>query len=202
MLMLNSLQGNNFLKSIVAGICVSLGCLCYLSVENRIIGSLLFSVGIISIIIYGLNLYTGKIGLVKSIGDLIDSIIYFFGNMVGSTIIYFLMLSTPIYIKIRVPLENIVADKVAMPYSDLFILGVICGILMLFATKCTKNLIMPILCISVFILIGAEHSVADSFYLLALNDMFMYYKMLAVIALGNACGAIIINRMITETENK
>ena len=60
--MLDSIQNNNFQKSIMAGICVSLGCICYLSINDKLIGSLLFSIGLFSIFTYDLNLYTGKIG--------------------------------------------------------------------------------------------------------------------------------------------
>lgn len=195
-LKLDSIKDNNFYKSIVSGICVSLGCICYLSIENKIVGAFLFSVGIISIITYGLTLYTGRIGVVKSLSDVIDSILYLFGNMCGSMITYCIMQLTPIYNKIQEPLQNIVAYKTSLSLSELFILGMFCGALMLFATKNTKNLILPVLCIAVFILIGAEHSVANSFYMLATNDVFLYLKNIVVVALGNATGSIIINKMI------
>ena len=196
---LESIQSNNFLKSIVAGMCVSMGCICYLSIENKIIGAFLFSVGIISIITYRLNLYTGRIGLVKSLSDIIDCIIYLFGNMLGCGIIYFLAAFTPIYLKIQEPLQVIVSNKMNLSLLQLFVLGIFCGVLMLFATKNTKNFILPVLCIATFILIGAEHSVADSFYLLALNDTFLYLKIIVTVALGNAVGAIIVNRMMEES---
>ena len=195
-LKLDSIKDNNFYKSIVSGICVSLGCICYLSIENKIVGAFLFSVGIISIITYGLTLYTGRIGVVKSLSDVIDSILYLFGNMCGSMITYCIMQLTPIYNKIQEPLQNIVAYKTSLSLLELFILGMFCGVLMLFATKNTKNLILPVLCIAVFILIGAEHSVANSFYMLSTNDIFLYLKNIVVVALGNATGSIIINKMI------
>lgn len=193
---LKSIQDNNFLKSIVAGMCISIGCICYLLIENKIVGAFLFAVGILSIIVYHLNLYTGKIGLIESISDLIDCIIYLFGNMFGCGVIYFLLALTPIYLKIQEPLKIIVNNKMNIHVIGLFVLGIFCGILMLFATKFTERLILPIFCIATFILIGAEHSVADSFYLLELNNGFVYFKTIIIIALGNAVGAITVNRMI------
>lgn len=80
--MLDSIQNNNFQKSIMAGICISLGCICYLSINDKLIGSLLFLIGLFSIFTYDLNLYTGKIGKVKSFIDLLNCIIYLFGNMI------------------------------------------------------------------------------------------------------------------------
>lgn len=187
---------NNFLKSIMAGMCISIGCICYLSVDNKVIGSLLFSVGLLAILTYEFNLYTGKIGQVKSLKDIYNCFIYLIGNMYGCAITYGLMMLSPIYNNIYDKLLFIAANKLLIPLHELFILGVICGILMLFATKNKSNIVLTMFCVAVFILIGAEHSVADSFYLLACNDVFRYLEIILTVALGNATGAIIVNNII------
>jgi len=43
---------------------IGVGAVIYLSLENKVIGALLFSVGLLSICCLGLNLFTGKIGYV------------------------------------------------------------------------------------------------------------------------------------------
>ena len=187
---------NGFLKSIAAGICISIGCICYLSIENKIIGALLFSVGLLAILTYGFNLYTGKIGLIKSLSDLYNCIIYLIGNMYGCAITYGLIMSTSIHNNIYEKLLIIGTNKLLIPLPELFILGVICGILMLFATKNKSNIVLSVFCVAVFILIGAEHSVADSFYLLACNDAFKCLEIILTVALGNAIGAIVMNNII------
>lgn len=187
---------NKFLKSIAAGMCISIGCMCYLSIENKVIGALLFSVGLLAILTYGFNLYTGKIGLVKSLADIYDCIIYLIGNMYGCVVTYGLMMLTPIYNNIYEKLLIIATNKLLIPLPELFLLGVICGILMLFATKNKSNIVLTMFCVAVFILIGAEHSVADSFYLLACNDAFKCLEVILTVALGNAIGAIIMNNII------
>lgn len=192
---LDSIQNNNFQKSIMAGICVSLGCICYLSINDKLIGSLLFLIGLFSIFTYNLNLYTGKIGKVKSFIDVLNCIVYLFGNMIGCILMYLLIHLTPIIDKIQDNLNSIAKSKNELTLTELFFLGILCGILMLLATKDRTNLVLPILCVSVFIMIGAEHSVANSFFLLAYNNTKLYLIDTIAVATGNAVGAIITNKM-------
>ena len=51
-----------FLRAVAAGIAIAIGGTVYLSVENKIAGSLFFTVGLYAIVLNGLNLYTGRIG--------------------------------------------------------------------------------------------------------------------------------------------
>lgn len=102
---------------------------------------------------------------------------------------------TPIIDKIRDNLNSIAASKKELTLIELFFLGVLCRILMLLATKDRTILALPVLCVSVFIMIGAEHSVANSFFLLAYNNAKLYLIDTVVVATGNAVGAIIANKM-------
>lgn len=192
---IDSIQNNNFQKSIMAGICVSLGCICYLSINDKLIGSLLFSIGLFSIFTYDLNLYTGKIGKVKSFIDVLNCIIYLIGNMVGCILMYLFIHLIPIIDKIQDSLNSIAKSKNELTLIELFFLGILCGILMLLATKDITILALPVLCVSVFIMIGAEHSVANSFFLLAYNNVKLYLIDTITVATGNAVGAIIANKM-------
>lgn len=55
-----------FIKSILAGVMISIGGSVFLSCENRYIGAIFFSVGLVAVVIFELNLYTGRIGVVFS----------------------------------------------------------------------------------------------------------------------------------------
>ena len=55
------------LRAVAAGIMISIGGTIYLTLENKMVGAFLFSIGLFAICAYGLNLYTGKIGLVVDI---------------------------------------------------------------------------------------------------------------------------------------
>ena len=69
-----------FIKAVYAGFMIGVGGIVYLSVENRVIGSLLFSFGLLTIVTQGFYLYTGKIGFVKRLKDLPDMAVTVAGN--------------------------------------------------------------------------------------------------------------------------
>ena len=48
-----------YLSGILAGFSIGLGCIVYLSIDDKIIGSALFTIGLFTICTMGLNLYTG-----------------------------------------------------------------------------------------------------------------------------------------------
>ena len=50
------------IKSILAGIMIGIGGTIYLSLDNKIVGSILFAIGLFIIVVYSFNLYTGKMG--------------------------------------------------------------------------------------------------------------------------------------------
>ena len=56
-----------FIKSVYAGFMIGVGGCVYLSVDNKIAGSLLFSFGLLTIVVQGFSLYTGKIGFVSNV---------------------------------------------------------------------------------------------------------------------------------------
>ena len=69
-----------------------------------------------------------------------------------------------------------------------------CGILIYLAVelyKKTKSFIPVIMCVMAFILSGAEHSIADAFYLGASQLSLVAFGKLGLIILGNAAGSLI-----------
>ena len=73
-----------FLKAVYAGFMIGIGGIVYLSVENKVVGSLLFSFGLLTIVTQGFFLYTGKVGFVKSFKELLDMPVIIAGNYVGT----------------------------------------------------------------------------------------------------------------------
>ena len=75
-----------FIKGIFAGIMISIAGMTYLSISNHVIGSFLFSIGLLVICMYGMNLYTGKIGyvLINKKDYIYELILTLFGNFVGT----------------------------------------------------------------------------------------------------------------------
>jgi len=88
-----------FLKGIYVGIMIAIGGIVYVAVDNKIIGSFLFSIGLLSVCMYGLNLYTGKIGyiLINKINYLFELLLLLLlllsllGNFAGTYIVVNIM---------------------------------------------------------------------------------------------------------------
>lgn len=75
----------------------------------------------------------------------------------------------------------------------LFINAFFCGILIHFAVK-NKIIILTIFSVMIFILIGAEHCIADFPYYLYNINLYNTLKFISII-LGNSLGAILIERL-------
>lgn len=180
-----------FVKSILAGLAVSLGGYVFLSCENKYVGSVLFSVGLLTVVYLGLNLYTGRIGYIfsQNCEERIDTLFSLPGNVLGCLCAG--LLKPPVG-----QVESLVASKLTKPLSGVFIDGILCGILIFICVdifKRKQNPIAILFCVPAFILCGFEHSVADAFYIanaraFSLESLWF----LLVVAAGNAVGGVLI----------
>lgn len=173
-------------KSLLAGILVGLGVIINLQIEQKIIGALLFSFGLLTIINMQLPLYTGKIGfLVKNLPMILC------GNLIG------IALTVGLYSLGNQNFENIIFTASTIKFSKsiltLFINAFFCGMLIHFAVK-NKIIILTIFSVMIFILIGAEHCIADFPYYLYNINLYNTFKFISII-LGNSLGAILIERL-------
>lgn len=187
-----------FVKSILAGLAVSLGGYVFLSCENKYVGSVLFSVGLLTVVYLGLNLYTGRIGYIfsQNCEDRIDTIFSLPGNVLGCLCAG--LLKPPVG-----QVESLVASKLTKPLSGVFIDGILCGILIFICVdifKRKQNPIAILFCVPAFILCGFEHSVADAFYIanaraFSLESLWF----LLVVAAGNAVGGVLIPLLLNPS---
>lgn len=187
----------NFLKSILAGIAISLGGVCYLSCESHLIGAFLFSLGLFMIYLFHWNLYTGKACYVidNSAAYLKIVAIAFIGNFVGTVSVGLVLQYTKLVHLIPIA-QEVATAKLSNTNTSGFILGIFCGLLMYVAVigYSTVNdgvgkyliLIMPIVA---FTISGFEHVVANMFYFTMANawsaSTFIY---LMFVGLGNLVG--------------
>ncbi|MBQ0065503.1 MAG: formate/nitrite transporter family protein [Firmicutes bacterium] len=183
--------------AIIAGFAIGIGGVIYLSLENKIIGAFMFTVGLYTICAHGLNLFTGKIGYVlhNKPSYLIDLSLIWLGNLIGTFVSAQIVLQTRIF-KINEVAQKICEVKCADSLMSLFILGIFCGFLMYVAVDGYKRLQNPILlfiCVATFILCGFEHCIADMFYFSLANMWNMNTViMILVITLGNTVGSVLI----------
>ena len=73
-------------KAILAGMVIAIASLLYVSVENPIIGAIIFSFGLLTVFELQLNLFTGK-AVDYDKYSFFDFIVFLFGNISGCIII-------------------------------------------------------------------------------------------------------------------
>lgn len=177
------------IKSVYAGFMIGIGGIVYLSVENKIIGSLLFSFGLLTIVTQGFYLYTGKIGFVKKCSELLDMFFIIVGNFVGTFIAA--LMSNAAHLNINS--IELASNKLNKSITDVFFLSVFCGVMMFLAIDNfhkSKNVLFIIAPVMIFILSGFEHSVANMFYFnLAGHYSLKTFGYLIVMLVGNGLGA-------------
>lgn len=200
---------NILILSILGGMSIGLGGTIFLSLDDKVIGSALFSVGLFVILTFNFNLYTGKICFITK--DTISNIpIIWIGNYIGtlilSTVIYF----TRIYSNINTKAISLWEVKQNDSMISLFLLGLLCNIFIYISVYGYKNnpheigkYISILLGVMGFILCGTEHCVADMFYmnisgLITIDSIIR----LIVITLGNTVGGILISKAHCYTNKK
>lgn len=200
-------EKKTLLTSIIAGFSIGLGGMIFLSVDNKIVGSALFSIGLFLVLTMQLSLFTGKICYVlegKVGKNLRNILIIWVGNFIGSYILTFIIRNTRQWAGLTAKAASLCEIKNADSFVSLFFLGVLCNIFIFIGVDEYKNnehvlgkYLAIILSVMGFILIGSEHCVADMFYYNMAGhysvDMFIR---LAVITVGNAVGGILANYFI------
>lgn len=186
-------------KAIAAGFMIGIGAVIYIRCENKIVGAMLFTVGLFTICAFGMNLFTGKIGYIISNKNNPNCLIIWLGNLLGASVSMALVrIAKP---DIQEKAKALMDGKLALNPLAVIILSFFCGILMYVAVENYRSNPHGIgkvtglfLCVSVFILAGFEHSVADMCYAaLALDniaDLPEYLLFLLEATVGNSLGAL------------
>lgn len=181
---------SHFIKAILAGICISIGCKVYLSCDNQYVGAILFATGLIMILLFDFNLYTGKVGyIINNKPNFIKTVgIVLAGNIVGC-----------ICMGLCFPSEAatmLCENKMQIPLINVFCKSIMCGMLMFIAVdayKAHKTFVPAIFCVATFILSGYEHSIADISYLVMGRILtFKSLIFILIIIIGNAVGGMVV----------
>lgn len=183
---------NLITKSILAGLLISLAGIVYLNCSDNIVGSLLFSLGLISVILLEANLFTGKIGYINSKRSILDSLLILVFNLVAATIVGLIYRCGS---GAAVP----IAESKLLVFSETWWLtglkSIGCGAAIYLAVegyKKSKSLIPVILGVMVFILAGWNHCIADCFYMAAGSSSVLAIPYLLVVIVGNSIGSLLI----------
>ncbi len=203
-----------FLLSVLAGMSISFGCIAFLASNSKIAGALFFVVGLFIILNLNFSLYTGKVCYVldnkpKYIARIL---LIWFGNVIG-TIFMALMVNATRLSGLLETATAIVDTKLNDSLLSLFFLGIFCNILIFVAVygyKKFDNILAKMVAlffgVSVFVLCGFEHCIADAFYF-AFVGAYTWKTLLCliVITLGNTVGGMLfpaMTKLIDFLQNK
>ena len=191
----------SFLNSALGGVCIGIGGVVFLSCENKVTGAVCFCLGLFAICTFGFNLFAGKVGYIfeqpPRYAAFVASV--WLGNLVGTGLVGYGIRLTRIA-GITEKATVMCQTKLDDSLLSIFILSVLCNILMFIAVDGRKNDPYEVgkyfgifLGVTVFILCGFEHCVANMFYFSVANawsgKTVLY---LLVMSVGNACGGVII----------
>lgn len=178
---------NIFPLAILAGICISIGCVVNLR-TGGVAGAVLFAFGLTTVVYYGLKLYTGTAGFIRKHGDWGMLAIVLSGNIVGCLLsAWMIRYAQPDCIE---PASKILAGRLDKGIFACFLLAIGCGFIMTTAVEfARKGKMLPLLLgVPVFILCGFTHSIADAFYFLAAPWEQVMQPMVLAVYVGEVLG--------------
>ncbi|MBQ6385390.1 MAG: formate/nitrite transporter family protein [Lachnospiraceae bacterium] len=194
-----------FTGAVLAGISIGLGGLVFLSVDSKVLGAALFTIGLFTVCTFGLNLFTGKVCYVFQNGKEYARMlpVIWLGNLAGTGI-------TALFAGMTRNAEALTAKAAEMCLTkqndsllSLFFLGILCNIFIYIAVEGYRNIpheigkyLALLFGVMVFILCGTEHCVADMFYLWmgrAWNGRTILC--ILVITAGNCVGGVLLPLM-------
>ena len=154
-----------FPPAILAGVCISIGCVVNLRVGG-VAGAVLFAFGLTTVVYYGLKLYTGTAGFIRRRGDWSMLAVVLLGNIVGCLLTaWMIAYAQPDCVE---PASKILAGRLDKGPWACFLLAIGCGFIMTTAVEFARKgkMLTLLLGVPVFILCGFAHSIADAFYFL------------------------------------
>ena len=183
-------------KSVVGGALIGIGCLAYASVQNKVLGAFLFSIGLLTICIFEFDLFTGKLCYKTDKKDLIK---IFIGNFIGAFIIGVIGSRMGYNIDVTAKLETDVVSVI--------IKGILCNVMIGIAVISHKRLdgfikyFMIILSVVIFILCGFEHSIANIGYMTMAGQLgnILTWRFLIFNVFGNVLGGLLVRTIMERT---
>ncbi|MBO7191945.1 MAG: formate/nitrite transporter family protein [Bacteroidales bacterium] len=187
-----------FRSSVFAGICIGIAGFGFLATGQQaaygsLIGAILFSFGLLTVVGYKLKLYTGTAGFINKneIGDLFFIL---FGNIIGCLCIALMSRMSPL--GIQAAAQKVLEVRMGAGALQCGLLAIGCGFIMTTAVHfARKGQFLPLVFgVPLFIVCGFPHCVADAFYFLCVPFAFIKAHFLQVICvyvcivLGNLVG--------------
>ncbi|MDO9628414.1 MAG: formate/nitrite transporter family protein [Acholeplasmataceae bacterium] len=195
-------HNNVMLKAIMAGLFIGIAGLIFLSVENRVIGAILFSFGLLMVVSKGYYLYTGRVGYLFPYekGYLLIMGKTLLGNFIGITSVGLLFRFSGMT-DVIVKANELFYLKTDNLWYETLVLSILCGMMMYIGVQSYRvmkldilKVLMVIFAVVIFILAKFEHSVANMLYIAVGNTWSLKALLYVFIwVIGNGIGSIILN---------
>jgi len=207
-----------FLSAVLAGVAIALGGTVFLLLESKLAGAVFFTVGLFVVCTRGLHLFTGRLCYVfeRDAAYARELPVIWLGNLCGATAVALLERAARIAPALSERAGALCAAKLGDGLVSLFVLGAFCNVLIFLAVDGFRNnphetgkYLALFFGVTVFILCGFEHCVADMYYFAAGGawgggQAGGTLLRLAVITLGNFAGGVafpLLHRAIARLQN-
>lgn len=190
-----------FVGGILAGISIAVGGTVFLSLDNKVLGALLFTVGLFAVCTFGFNLYTGKVCYIfdNDREYALGLPVIWLGNLCGAFLTAAAERATRIGPALAEKAAALCSVKLGDGLASIFLLSVFCNVLIWLAVEGFKNNPHPagkylslFFGVAVFILCGFEHCVANMYYF-SMAGMWGWKTLewVLVMTAGNSVGGVI-----------
>ena len=185
-----------------------------LSQSGRIVGALLFSLGMFVILAFEMKLFTGLVPKIPhtSPKNYWQLPVCLLGNFIGVYVVYLLVGQTVFADKIINEGSQLISNKLALNNWSLSALssGILCGILITLSVlsvdhshkkglSANVGVMFPII---VFVFCGFDHSIANMFYFYCLGEFsWKVVGYISLTVLGNIIGGIILPLVLKLRDN-
>lgn len=183
-----------FSNSLAAGALIALAVAVYLTVGGWL-GAALFAIGLLIILYFQFELFTGKAGLLATNEISLRKISeIWLGNFVGTGIGALALNATSLAPQLQSGAAAIMANRMDNTWIETIVLSIICGVLMYVAVNvfAMGNPWMAIICVMTFILLGAIHCVADMAYMWYAGASIPSFMSIIGATVGNVIGCNLI----------
>ncbi len=190
-----------FVGGILAGISIAVGGTVFLSLDNKVLGALFFTVGLFAVCTFGFNLYTGKVCYIfdNDREYALGLPVIWLGNLCGAFLTAAAERATRIGPALAEKAAALCSVKLGDGLASIFLLSVFCNVLIWLAVEGFKNNPHPagkylslFFGVTVFILCGFEHCVANMYYF-SMAGMWTWKTLgwVLVMTAGNSVGGVI-----------
>lgn len=192
-----------FIKSILAGIFISIGATAFLITKNAFI----FTIGIFLVFNFNTILITGYVpsSVYNSKFNTLDTLQIALGNLIGSCLFGILIANTRLITAIKPIADTLISTKTNDSLLSIFILSILCVALIgygVIGANKTKSYLSKMFALMfptfIFVVCGFEHMVANMFYITLANKFIVSMPFLTVSILGNVIGGLLMG----WTQNK